>query len=335
MAGRRTLALLLGVATLFGCSPYVYDQEIAGFSTGVDAVVASYQSGRQAVDAIAVQRQEAADASARTRLLLLPGCDQTDPSGTPPRLPDCAVVAFSAQVVPAPTAVQQNLTDAAPAFNALKAYAAALTAVTASADKTALNKATQSLTTAAGGVAGAIAKLKPKTAASALVGPAGSLIGQAIAVWLDQRRLAALRTTVPAVDPDVQALGQTAQAALADIRAQQLLQLGPELRGAAEVLEVPAVSKLGVAEYWTRRAALEARVAAFNQVRAADPVAAIAAMVNAHHELTLALLANGGQATAVLTGVQAFVTAAEKLQTAIGVPASATAKAPEPARRQR
>ncbi len=168
-------------------------------------------------------------------------------------------------------------------------------------------------------------------AASALVGPAGTSLGQGIGSWLDQRRLAALRNTVPAMDPDVQVLGRTAQAALADIRAQQLLQLGRDLRSDAVPFEVPAVSKLSVTDYQIRRAKLEASIAAFNQARFADPAAAITAMVNAHRQLTLALRGNAGQATAALTGVQGFVAAAEKLRAALAAPVSATAKTPEPA----
>ncbi len=331
MAGSRTLVLLLGAFTLSACSPYVYSQEIAGFGSGVDAVVASYRSGQQAVDAIAVQQRQAAEAAARTRLRLLPGCDQTDPSGTPPRLPDCAVVAFGATTVAAPAALQRNLADAAPAFDALQAYAAALTAVTAAPDGTALNQATQSLITVAGGMAGSIAKLKRKVPPDApLIAPVGDLIGQAITLLLDQQRLAALRSTVPVVDPYVQVLGQTVRAALADIRAQQVLQLGSALRGDAEPLEVPAVARLSVADYQSKLAVLQARVAAFNQARTADPTATIDAMVNAHHQLALALHANTGQGAAVLRSVQAFVSAAETLKVAIGVPAAAPARSPTP-----
>jgi hypothetical protein len=332
MARHRLRVLLLGVTALSACSPYVYNPEITGFSTGVDDLAASYRSGQRAVDGIIAQQRQTAEVAARTRLLLLPGCDQTDPSGTPPTLPDCAAVSFVAPVAPAPTAVQQHVADAAPAFDALKAYAAALVAVTAAADETAVNQATQSLTTAAGAVAGELAKLQPATVrADPLVAPVGSMLGQGIAIWLDQLRLAALRNTVPAVDPEVRSLGQTLQAALAEIRAQQLLQLGRDLRADAEALEGPAVGTLSVDDYQGKRAALDVEIAAFNQVRAADPAATVGALVTAHHQLALALQANIGQATAVATGVQTFIAAAEKLRTAIG--AIAVPKPPVVARK--
>ncbi len=334
MTGIKTLVLLLGVTAVSACSPYVYNQEITGFSNGVDAVVSSYQTGQQAVETIATQRHQAAEATARTRLILLPGCDQRDPSGTPPKLPDCAAVAFGTTTAPSPTPVQKNLTDAAPAFNALKAYAASLTAVTTAADDTALNQATQSLTAAASGLAGAVAKLAPAAApASSLATPAASLIGQGITIYLDQRRYAVLRSTVPTVDPAVQALGQTVEAALLNIRAQQLAQLERDLHSNAEPLEIASVSKLSQGDYQSKLAALESKVAAFNQARAADPTATVMAMVNAHHQLALALQDNAGQGMAVLTTVQNFVTTAGQLKTAINTASDAATKAPATAKK--
>ena len=320
--------VLFGVAMLCACSPYVYNQEITGFSSGVDAVVSSYQTGQQAVDAIILQKQQEAVIAARTRLILLPGCDQRDPTGTPPELPDCAVVPFGTTTAPPPTTVQKNLTDAAPAFNALKAYAAALAAVTTAADDTALNQATQSLTTATSGLATAVAKLAPAASpAKSLVSPVGSVIGQAITIFLDQRRYAALRNTVPTVDPAVQTLGMTVEAALLDIRAQQLAQLERDLHSDAEPIEIAAsVSKLSPGDYQSKLATLQSKVTAFNQARAADPTATITAMVNAHHQLALALQNDTGQGTPVLTAVESFATAAAQLETAVTTASKASAK---------
>ncbi len=329
MAGSRTFVLLLGAATLSACSPYVYNPEITAFSTGVDAVVASFQAGRQSVDTMVVQQRQMAAITARARLLLLPGCDEIDPSGTPPTLPDCAVVPFDATSAPAPSAAQKNLADAAPAFNALEAYAAALKSVTAAADEAALTQAVQSLATAADGMAGTAQKLAPAAGqAGSLVTPAGSLIGQAFTIYLDQRRFAALRSAVPAMDPAVRVLGQTVQAALIDIRTRQLLQVESDLRRDARPLETPAVSMLSTGDYQGKLDTLESRIAAFNQARAADPAATVAAMVSAHHDLAQALQAGSGQGIAVLTSMQTFVATAEQLKAATVVAAGTAAKAP-------
>jgi hypothetical protein len=327
----KALGLLAGVAVLSACSPYVYNQEITSFGTGVTAVVSSYQTGVQSVDATLLQQQLAADATARTRLMLLPGCNQMDPNGTPPKLPDCAVVAFGATGAPAPNAVQAALADAAPAFNALKVYATALTAVTNATDAATLKTATQGLTTAASGLAGAAAKvdtsLKP---AASLVTAGGGLAGQGVSIYLDQRRYAALKDTVPTMEPFVATLGRTVRAALLEIREQQLLALGPDLRNAALPLETVSVGSMAQSDYQGKLAALETKVAAFNLARAADPTATVTAMVTAHHDLATALQTNAGQGMAVLTSTESFVTAAEGLQTAITA-ASAAAATPAPA----
>lgn len=316
MSRTRFLVSLLGVALLSACSPYVYNQEITGFSSGVDAVVSSYQAGQRAVDAIVAQQQQAADATVRIRLRLLSGCTQRDPSPAPPKWHDCAVVPFGAEAAPAPTPVQQVLKDAAPAFDALQVYAASLAAVTAAADETALNEATQSLATAAGDLAAAGAKLKPGLApARALFTSAGSLIGQGLALYLDQRRLAVLRGTVPEVDSDVQVLGRTVQATLLVIQSQQLRQLDRDLLRDSEPLEAATVGNLSEADYRSKRATLESEVAVFNLARAADPAATVTAMVNAHHRLAAALQGDTGKG--VITAVTTFVTAAGQLKAAI------------------
>jgi len=340
---------LLAYGALSACSAGTYQAEIAGFGAGVDAVVTSYRSGQQAVDDIVAQQRLAADAAARSRVLLLPGCDQTDPAGHPPYLPDCDAVAAGAQAVPPPTPVQQNLAHAAPAFNALKAYAAAVSAVAAAADDAALTRTAQSLGAAADGLAKVLAKPKPAADRKApiapadsliapansliaptnsLIAPADSLITRGITLYLDQRRLAALRHAVPAADAAVQALGSTLQAALADIRVQTLLQLERGLRSAAEPLEVASVGRLSVADYQSRRRLLQTRIAAFNEARTADPDATVAAMVKAHHLLALALQAGDAPLVAPLTSVQAFVAAAGSLQAALTTATGAAAQAP-------
>ena len=297
------------------CSPYVYTQEIGGFGNGVSAVVASYQAGRQAVDAIAMQQRDATFAAGRTRLMLLPGCDQTAPTGTPPKLPDCAIVAFAASPPPPPNPVQAALAAAAPAFDALKSYAAALAAVTSASDETALTQASQTLTSAANGFVTALAKVAPHAAsAKGAIGPAGGWLGQGIEFYLGQRRLAVLRSTVPAMDPAVNELGQVVSAALLDIWQQELLQLGPAMRRAAEPLEETSVSKLSAADYQVKLSALESEVAAYTQLRAADPTATARAMVAAHHQLAQALIADNGPDQAVLAAVQAFAASAGQLK---------------------
>jgi len=97
-------------------------------------------------------------------------------------------------------------------------------------------------------LSGAVAKLAPAAApANSLVASAGSLIGQGITIYLDQRRYAVLRSMVPTVDPAVQTLGRTVEAALLDIRAQQLAQLPTKaLSGSARDRESRAHAPISI-----------------------------------------------------------------------------------------
>jgi len=329
----HTSKLLWIVLAVSACSPYVYSQDISEFGNGVNAVSASYQAGLQSVDAIAAQQRDLRFAADRTRLILLPGCDQIGPTGKPPRLPDCAIVTFGASSPPPPNAVQKALTGAASAFDALKSYAAALTALTAANDETALSQAAQTLTSAAAGLATAVTKAAPQAAfAKSFVGPAGGLLGQGIEAYLDQRRLAVLRNTVPAADPVVNDLGQVVAAALLDIRQQQLRQLGPAMREAAEPLEMPSVQQLSAADYRTKLSALEVWVAAYTQARAVDPAAAAEAMIAAHHQLAQALMSNDDQNQAVLAAVDTFAASATQLKAAFQSVSAATSASTTPSK---
>jgi hypothetical protein len=320
---------MMAMGGISACSPYVFSPEISGFATGVTSLASSYQTGRQAVSSISEQERQAAYAAARKRLLLLAGCDQRDPSGTPPKFADCGIVSFGETGAPAPTAAEQALADAAPAFNALKAYADALEAVSKAADEKTLSTATQSLATAAGSLAGAVAKLDPAAKeAGAAIGPLTGVLGKGIAIYLDQRRYEALRATVPGVDPAVQILGRTVTAALLDIRAHQLGHLEQQMSAQAEPLEMASVAGLTARDYQEKLTALTATVAAFNLARAADPSQAAASMVAAHASLATALRDGTGEDAALLESIGGFVAAAEKVDTATHAAAGAPAEEP-------
>lgn len=314
------MAAVAGIlfGSLTACSPYVYNQEITRFGTGVMALAASYQTGRQAVDASVFQQQQAGYLASRTRLHLLDGCLAMDPGGTPPVLPACMVVPPDVTVAPAPSPRQQALIDAAPSFAALQTYADALSAVTNAADSATLTQATQSLTAAVGSLAGAIATVAPATAPAAPVATqASTVFGLLITSYLDSRRYAALRDSVPTADGAIKTLSKTVQAALVAIRAAQLEQLEDDLSTSSAPFLKPAIGKLAPAEYQAQLAGLQAKVTAFNQARSADPVATVAAMVTAHQQLADALKNGKGQVLAVLAAAQGFATAAGQLKAAV------------------
>ncbi len=317
MGRSKILALLLGAATLSACSPYVYNQEISGFNSGVDAIVSSYQTGQQTVDTIVAQNQQATYLAAQTPLHLVGGCFG-DPATAKIKLPPCSIVPIKATTALPPTQDQTAIENASPTFNALKNYAAALVAVTNAADDTTLAQATQSLTTAAGGLTSAVGKLEPPVApASTVVTQASTLIGVGITTYLDWRRYSALRATVPTADQYVAKLGETVEAALNDIRAVELQQASDDLSNAQASFLKITKGKPSQSEYQTLLTALQVKVAAFNQLSAANPAASVTAMLSAHKQLATALTNGTGQNLAVLAAVQKFAAAAAQLKTSI------------------
>lgn len=321
---RALIPLLLVLPA--ACSPYVYKQEIADFGSGVQAIASSYQTGSQAFDAKVEQQRQADNAAARTRLTLLTGCDHMVASGTPPKLADCGVVVRGAATLPPPTPEQVTLAKAKPALVALTTYVAALNAVTNAADATTLTQAEQGLTSAVGSLAGAIGKIAPSaSAASPIITTSTTLLGTAISAYLDNRRYSVLQAKVPAADNDVRLAARVVEAALLAIHATQLQQMQQDMHAAALPFQTAAVSKLSPADYQAKRTTLEAKVAAFNQTRAADPATTIAALIDAHHKLAAALQDGTGQAESVLATAQNFLSAAQKLKAAIDAATAASA----------
>jgi hypothetical protein len=320
----RSLWFASAAATLLAaCSPYVYHQEITGFANGVETVAAAHEAGAQDLATRVDLQRRAARVAARQRLDFLPGCDAVDPRGDPPRLAECAVVSFGDERSPAPTLEQAHLANDGPLFAALRAYAKSLAAVSNAADSDALKLATQGFVDAAGRLSDAVAKVVPTAPGSTLVGPIGGLIGEGIDFYLDSRRLHVLREVVPAVDPAIAVLGQTVEADLRLIRANQVAQLQKELHADAAPLQSESVQSLSDGDYGNRLDTLQNRVVALNQARAADPRAVAQTMVAAHRELAAALRDNSRQALPVIEAVTAFATAASQAQAAIAAAAAA------------
>ena len=294
---RYTVLVIITGCLLTACSPYVYKDEITNFSSGVTALNSSYQTGHEASDANALQQQQAGYAASRLRLRLLSGC--LDSALIDPSTP-CLIVPANATAPPPPTLRQKAIADAAPDFAALKSYADALAAVTNAADDTTLTQATQSLSTAVDSLQGATARLAPSTAAAGtIVTQATSFLGLAITTYLDFRRYAALRDKVPGADNAIQTISKTVRAALQAIKQVQLAALVDDLLVSQAPFLKPSIGGLSQAQYQTQLAAFQAKVTAFNQARAADPAAAVDAMVTAHKQLADALKNGSGQLQAV------------------------------------
>ncbi len=314
----RTFTAIVAACLLASCSPYVYKQEISAFNNGVDAVTASYETGRQSIADTIAQDQQQAFVSGRAKLDLLDGCDEVDPSGNPPKLSPCAVTRFPATNPPAPPAVETALANAAPAFEALKNYAAALNAITNAADDAQLTAATQSLTSSVDRLTTAAATLSSGPAPpQSVINASSGVVDQLLTVYLDSRRYEVLRNTVPAVDSSIATLAQTVKAALLAIRAQQLVRLQREMHAAQAPLQSATVGKLSAAEYQNDLAILQIKVVAFNQLRVIDPQVAVNGLVDAHHQLAQALQNDTRQAQPVYTATINFLNSAAQLQSAV------------------
>jgi hypothetical protein len=322
----KSIAVLASVFALVSCSPYAYKQEIGAFDSGVNSVVASYETGRQAVNDIYAQRRQQAFVTGRVRIHLLKDCDPIVASGNPPAFSDCDLAQYPATAPPPKPEMESTIASAAPTFDALKRYAAALTAVTTASDDAQLNNASQSLVSSIGSLDTAVAAVAPNTASSdSKISAGATLFGQITTLYLDSRRYVVLRKVVPVVDPSITTLAGTAQKALVDIQRERLLQLKMDMRAAEKPLGSPNVSTMSATEYQADLLVLQAKIATFNQIRSVNPQSTVAALKDAHHKLAQALQDDSGDAPSVYAAMIIFLNSAAQIQSAFSTaPSTAT-----------
>ncbi len=325
----RSVTVAICVASVSGCSPYVYKQEIANFSSGVNATVSSYKTGQESVSTMILQAQQVDYANAKAKLTLGNGC--LDTNSPPPNLEECALVPFGSQSLlsnqtQAELRSQKQVARAGQSFEALKLYADALSALINADDNTSLNQASQNLTAAVGAFSAAVVKVAPGAALpNTGITPTANLFSLSVTAYLDKQRYAVLRATVPAMDVHVAAVSKTMTDALLSIRQVLLAHMVDDLTIAIEPFQTGVAGKLKQSEFTDQLAALQTKVTAFNQARASDPSATIDAMAKAHNQLAAALLNGTDQGLAVLAMAQNFATAAGQLKTSIIAGSSGTA----------
>ena len=323
----RLVALAVCLICLSACSPYIYNQEITSFSSGINSTVSSYQAGQKLVAALVLQDQEADYVKARARLTLENGC--LDPTASPTALPGCSVTPLPGAPSPLTErttkelAAQAQVAKAAQTFDSLKTYAAALLAVINATDDTSLKQASQNLGTSVGTFSTAVAKVVPEAVLlDTMVSSATNLIDMGVTTYLEEQKFMTLQATVPDMDAPVTAAGKVMEDALLSIRQVQLAHMAEGLKTAKEPFETGDAGTLNEAEYKTRLAALLSQVTAFNQARASNPATTISAMLKAHKQLVTALLNHTGKSEAVMTAARNFATAAEQLRTSFAAGSS-------------
>lgn len=319
MHHRTHIAVALACLMASACSPYVYKSEINTFSAGVEAVAETYDSGRKEVATALSQKRTQDLIDRRARIGLTPGCANMIGDGALNHFPDCRVAPFGEEALPPPTREQMIVADAAPAFAALKGYAASLAAVTNAADDATLTAASQDLANSLADLATAAAKLKPGVdAQNDAIKAGGAAFGLFATAYLDHRRLEALRSNVPAADQPIKVLAVAMADVLKTIRLQRLALMSQSLRAAAQPFEEAETEQARrKLDYKTAVPELQAKAEAFTKARLADPDAAVAAMVEAHHQLAVAIRDDAKQVKPVIDAAKAFYKAAKQLQEAL------------------
>jgi hypothetical protein len=319
------MTLLVVLPALGACSPYVYQNEINGFGTGVTAVVSSYTAGVQKVaDNFAAER-EAGWIASNSRLHILPGCMILKPAGNPPALPPCGVVPIDEAALPPSPALLAKLQGDAPIFKALGDYAAALQAITNASDNDSLTKAVQGANTALSGLANAVAKINPGAKAQAGIATAATgLLGEGINLYLNERRLTALRRIVPPLQPAIKTIAFYVGEELEVVEEQEAGAIQKRLVAEQIALNGPAAQRQTVLTQ------ADADVAALNQLRASDPRKTAAALSTAHAALVAALNDPSRQIGPLIDAVSAFAAQAQQLQAAIASLPSTAVPAQKP-----
>ena len=197
-----TATAILGLGA---CSPYLYDDEIKTFSSGVDTAVVSLQTY---LDKAANERQQQRfanlkkEAAAGKKLGVSAGCVKlqadleaslADPLNYRVDRSELAKCQVLPVPNPPPGPVYAN-------FNALgqglQGYVAALSAITNAGDTETLVSASGSLTSKINGLIAEVNKATGSDISTALVRPVGNVLREGLALYLNQRRFDTLKTAV-------------------------------------------------------------------------------------------------------------------------------------------
>ncbi len=304
-------AMLLG-AGVAGCSPYVYQDEVAKFGQGVGDLRAAFVASQDATELAARQADRTRWRRDRVALELPGNCvwGATDPlactlspRGGSPR---------------GPTLPQTEAARIGPLLKALTDYAATLVEVVDSADRAELDRATGelranvvSLATVADGVTGG--------RAGNVAGPVVGLFAAAAGAYLDDRRFRALRAGVEAADPAVRVLGEPIGRGLEVLAEQRFLEVTDEVRSLTTEQHRAARATVSDQEYDALTAALDTRVDVLQAIRRARPRQAASAMVEAHGRLRAAIADPETQTAAVISALKRFADAARELRDSLAV----------------
>ena len=206
--------ILIGAAALFfsGCSPYLYQDEIKTFRTGVEASVESLQTYLRKADAERQQHRivNLKKAAREKRIGITTACvrlqaDLEASLADPLKYHASQQDLSKCQVLPIPTPAPG---PAYPHFTALGQslthYSAALMAITNAADNDALVSAASSVTSKINGLIGQVNTAIPVEIDTTLLSPVGAVLQQGLTIYLDHRRFNTLKAAVESAHPAIE-----------------------------------------------------------------------------------------------------------------------------------
>jgi hypothetical protein len=310
------IGLLACGLILSACSPYVYQDEVRGFATGVDNLNAAYMESLAAANVATRSKLHAGWTARRAKLAPSPGCD--DLSEAAP----CRVQEGATAVSPSP--IMAEAPKGAVLLRAIKDYASALASIVNAEDRAALDRATGELKNTLIGLAEQVDARQPGRAPiAARTGAIAGLFGQIAATGLDQRRFEALRAGVTTADQDLAILADAVAKGLGALAQERFTLTHKEASDMQTGFAAsPTVSE---GDYLARVAAFEEKVAELQGLKDGNPRAATDQMVKAHAALRTALEDPSTQFTEVTRAVRAFIAQAQAVRDAFA-PAKGSGK---------
>jgi hypothetical protein len=333
---RAIIALVAATGTLCACSsPYLYQKEVASFSSSIVAVSNGVTQGLDSLD----QDQAAADLAKviaeRAGVNLAPVCSKESASEpcrvmVPEKTPD-SYLAGKIAVFKVP---ERKV------FAALKAYADGLAAVTNAQDRKDYDAAASQLASSVAALGTALGAVTPGGAAA---GPALSAV-VTLATWtigegLDAARYDTLRSAINAVGtPSADLSGQSAIQVVADkaitpalsaVQSARVTLLFRQLNARQDRinrdLSATGGANVSLDRYDTPLTDLASLLATLNVVRAVDPGAVGKSLVNAHDDLKKAVNDKSRQFQSLVSSVADFADKAAAVENAFAKKPTATA----------
>ncbi len=341
-------SILALAAALQACSPYVYESEVKGFATGVEALNKGYLEGlaqvqldhEAALDSKWIAGETSLRPSAGCKAHIAPldelassrdgqlpvgsaNATQVRAAGSVGQPLGCHILEDPKRAGEKPGKVaytlevqQKQILAALPTFKAFSSYADGLAQITNAQDTQAYDAAVSKLSTSVKSVATAADLAVPGISTGLATGT--TIFGYILGAQLNQARLEKLREAVTAVDviledpiagPEKHGLRSLMTEALVAIKDQRSTSMNNHLDALASQLKAAKGS-----DYRRVLGEMRKLQRALEALRKSDSSGAVKAMAKAHNELRTALNDPSRQAPAVAEAIGKFVEQAKAIE---------------------